>query len=46
MQTIIDMIDKWCSKNDPVLCGLLLLAAAFILSFFYQTFWGTWKSRK
>ena len=45
VEDIIDIVDKWCSNNYPVTCGLLLLACAFILSFCYKTAWGKWKDR-
>ncbi len=46
IDTIIDTIDKWCSNNYPVTCGLILLAGAFLLSFCYKTAWGRWKEHK
>lgn len=46
MMDIIDIVDKWCSNNFPVTCGLLLLATAFLLSFLYKTAWGEWKKRE
>lgn len=46
MEDIIDIIDKWCRDNNPVTCGLILLTAAFILSFCYKTAWGQWKKRR
>ncbi len=45
MENLIDIVDKWCSNNYPVTCGLLLLACAFILSFVHKTAWGKWKDR-
>lgn len=45
LEDMIDVIDKFARDNDLVLVGVLLLAAAFILSFCYRTFWGQWKDR-
>lgn len=46
MDNIIDIVDKWCSDNNPIVIGLILLAGAFILSFSCKTAWGQWKKRK
>ncbi len=33
---ILDMLDKFAKDNNLVLCGILLLVAAFVLSFCYR----------
>ena len=42
---ILDTICNWCDNNHPIAIGLVLLGAAFILSFSCKTFWGAWKNR-
>ncbi len=46
MRDILDVLDGWCSNNHPVAIGIVLLIAAFILSFTCKTAWGAWKNRK
>ncbi len=33
---ILDALDKFAKDNNLVLCGILLLVAAFVLSFCYR----------
>ncbi len=44
MENILNMLDKWCGHILAV--GLVLIVAAFILSFVFRTAWGTWIKRK
>ena len=46
MKDILDVLDNWCSNNYLVAVGLVLLIAAFILSFSCKTAWGAWKNRR
>ncbi len=39
------VLDTWCSDNHSIVCGLVLLVGAFILSFSCKTAWGVWKNR-
>ncbi len=43
MENMLDTVGNWSSDNHLVAIGLALLIAAFILSFFFKTFWGEWK---
>jgi len=43
---MLDTLYEWCENNHPIAAGLILLVAAFILSFCYKTAWGEWKKRK
>ena len=45
MDNILDTLDAWCSNNHPIAIGIVLLVAAFILSFSCKTAWGAWKNR-
>ncbi len=42
----LNVLNEWCENNSPVFVGIILLTAAFILSFSCKTAWGAWKNRK
>ena len=44
-EDVLDVVDKFAKDNNIVLVGIMLLVAAFVLSFCYKTFWGQWKDR-
>ena len=46
MENILDILDKLCSDNHVLAIGIILVIAAFILSFAFKTAWGTWIKRK
>ncbi len=46
MENVLNVLDGWCGNNHPVAIGIVLLIAAFILSFSCKTAWGAWKKRK
>lgn len=45
MENVLDILDNWCSNNHLIATGIVLLVAAFILSFCFKTFWGEWKGK-
>ncbi len=42
---ILDTLDNLVKGSNLLLCGILLLVGAFVLSCCYKTFWGQWKDR-
>ena len=45
MENTLDILDKWCSNNHIFATGIVLVIAAFIMSFVFKTAWGTWKRK-
>ncbi len=46
MWDVLEAIERWCGDNHIIGIGLILLIAAFILSFACKTAWGEWKKRR
>ncbi len=44
-ETFLDVVDKFSKDHNLVLCGVMLLVAVFVASFFLKTFWGQWADR-